>query len=398
MLKTRFLLSLFISAMFFIAACSSSQAPGKWTVIKPDNSYDSQVHENLSNTLILSANFVNENAGWINGWRGQYDKSGSANANTNRSANTNRGAKPKKDEEPKIMPSLPNDGYIVLQTSDGGVTWNEMPGLVENKIRSVWFVDPSRGWAITTDRNIVSTSDGGATWAIQREARTTKATIYMNQRDVPEQIEHIRFADNQHGWAWGGGKKEEAERDGRKITTSYFPGIFLVTLDGGQNWAEVPYPFEREVVKSFFLNFRYGWANIGGGSFYKTADGGLNWTKIDTKLPQIVLRSIFFIDENNGWVVDGDGRMAKTTDGGATWRKLWEVRDEFKIHDIYFTADGRGWAAGENGVLLYTTDGETRWLLAERPVASKLTTIAFTDANHGWAVGSDGVMLRYENQ
>jgi photosystem II stability/assembly factor-like uncharacterized protein len=383
MRKTRLALISLLTTQLLVAACSSSKAPGKWTPLSAS-----------ANANVMSVNFVSEEAGWLNCWRAIYQQAPQANSNGNRSA------KPKKPDEQTLAVGAPNDGYVVLQTTDGGQTWFEIPDLIQNKIRMVWFVDPQQGWAITTDRSIVRTTDGGQTWALQRQGRKVQATDTRYPKgtvEVPEQVENIRFADNQHGWAWGGGRKQEVERDGAKVLASHYPGVFLVTLDGGQQWSEVTYPFDREVEKVFFLNFRYGWANTADGGFYNTTDGGLRWTKIETKLPQLILSSIFFIDENNGWIADGDGRIAKTTDSGRTWRKLYEIKDEFKMRAVFFTDRNRGWAVGDNGVILYTTDGEATWLIADRTVPTKLTEVAF-EGNTGWAVGPDGTVVRYENR
>ena len=53
-------------------------------------------------------------------------------------------------------PLKANQGFEVLQTSDGGASWQPLRDQFKNKIRSVWFVDPQVGWALTIDRNILA--------------------------------------------------------------------------------------------------------------------------------------------------------------------------------------------------------------------------------------------------
>ena len=83
---------------------------------------------------------------------------GSASAPKNENTNANSSGKKKVD------PLKANDGFEVLQTTDGGETWNQLPEQFKYRIRSVWFVDPQNGWALTIDRDILRTTDGAKTW------------------------------------------------------------------------------------------------------------------------------------------------------------------------------------------------------------------------------------------
>jgi photosystem II stability/assembly factor-like uncharacterized protein len=358
-------------AATLIAGCSNSNPSGAW-VVQDTGTGDS----------FYSANFVNENVGWLNGMSGR-------NEAPDENENANKNPKPKKPGEK--TPLQANQGFEILQTTDGGATWKAMPDQFKNKIRSVWFTDPQSGWALTIDRNILHTSDGGATWAVQRTAGTVKLKLLGNRRepvsDQPDQIDHIHFIDASHGWAWGGGKKDEAADQ---------PGILLQTIDGGAHWNDIPYPFEQDTSALFFLDAQHGWASTEDGGFYTTTDGGVNWSKVQTKMPgELVFRAIFFVDLNNGWLVGRSGRIAKTTDGGRTWRKMYEIKDEFKMRDIFFTDRSHGWTVGEDGAILYTPDAGESWLKVDSPIPAKFTDVVFV-GKYGWAVGLSGALLRFE--
>ena len=175
------------------------------------------------------------------------------------------------------------------------------------------------------------------------------------------------------------------------------PGTFLVTVDGGQHWNEVPYPFDQNLYSVFFLDTLRGWASSEGGSFYSTTDGGVNWVKSQTKPPgDLVFLNIFFADENTGWVVGRSGRMVKTTDGGKSWVKLFKVKDEFKVRDVFFTDLNHGWAVGDDGVILYTADGGEEWSIVSAPLSAKLTDLVFVNNRAGWASGLSGALIKYE--
>jgi photosystem II stability/assembly factor-like uncharacterized protein len=372
-----------LSALLALS-CSSGKVPGTWNQL-----------DTTTGDAFYSVNFVSDKIGWLNGQTDRTFESPDENANAN--ANSNRSTKPTSSSNKaanknaqKEDPLKANQGFEVLHTTDGGNTWAEIPDMFKNKIRSVWFVDPSSGWALTIDRDILHTTDGGASWSLQRKAGTVKLKLIGNRRepemDQPEQIDRIHFLDANHGWAWGGGRKDEYSEQ---------PGILLATVNGGTNWNQVPYPFQQSVSTIFFRNAQKAWASTMDGGFYKTVDGALNWTRIQSKLPELVFNSIYFLDDDNGWVVGRSGRMAKTADGGRTWRKMVEIKDQFVMRSITFSDKNRGWAVGDNGAILYTPDAGDTWLSLDSPVTSKLTDIIFINDHMGWAAGLAGVVLEY---
>jgi photosystem II stability/assembly factor-like uncharacterized protein len=377
MVKARFLVAAIAAACLFMIACSKSSAPGGWTALETDTT-----------DAFFSVNFVNEEVGWLNG---QTDRS-YVPPEEGDNQNANKAPKPKAPAKKPDDPLKANQGFEVLQTTDGGATWKPLAGQFKYKIRQVWFTDPQTGWALSIDRDILHTSDGGATWTTQRKAGKIKMKITgykPPEMEQPEQVDNLRFIDKQHGWAWGGGRKDEYAEQ---------PGTFLITTDGGQHWNETPFPFEQTVACIFFLNERTAWASSDDGGFYKTTDGGLNWNKATRPLGDLVYRSIFFADENHGWAAGRSGRMVRTQDGGKTWEKLYQVKDEFKMRAVYFVDRKRGWAAGDNGVILYTSDGGGEWSVPSTPLPARLLHIVFPNERTGYAAGLDGVVWKYETK
>jgi photosystem II stability/assembly factor-like uncharacterized protein len=375
----------FAACLAFISACSPPKVPGTWKQL-----------ETGTGDAFSSINFVSDTVGWANGQtdRGSAPPEDNQNGNANGNKNSNKAASKrpsnKNSNSAADDPLKANQGFEVLHTTDGGDTWAPLQDQFKYKIRSVWFVDPQTGWALTIDGDILHTTDGGAAWATQRKAHTVKLKQAWNLRtpemDVPEPIDHLRFIDPQHGWAWGGGKKDDYSEQ---------PGALLTTVNGGQNWNEVPYPFTQDVLSMFFLDPRHAWASTKEG-LYSTTDGAINWTKIQTRLPEIAFNAMFFTDDKTGFVVGRSGRMASTTDGGRTWWKMVDIKNEFVMRDIYFADKKHGWAVGDNGAMLYTADAGSSWISLEAQVPTKLTSINFVNAHTGWVGGLEGAVLKYE--
>ncbi|HKF54563.1 MAG TPA: YCF48-related protein [Blastocatellia bacterium] len=377
------------AAMVAISSCSPAKVPGKWSPV-----------DTGTGDAFYSVNFVSDMIGWANGQtdRDYVSPEDAQNSNANGNANSNKNSirpagKRSTNQNSNSAANDPlkaNQGFEVLHTTDGGQTWKQIPDQFKYKIQAVWFVDPQTGWALTIDRDILHTTDGGATWTTQRKAGTVKYKQAWNRHtpelDLPERIDHMKFIDSQHGWAWGGGQRNDFGE---------LPGVLLTTVNGGQNWNEVPFPFTQDVQSMFFLDARHAWASTKEG-LYNTTDGGLNWSKIQTRLPEIQFNAIFFTDDKTGFVVGRSGRMARTTDGGHTWWKMVDIKNEFVMRDIYFTDKDHGWAVGDNGAVLYTTDSGSTWVSLDPQVSSKLVNITFVNPHTGWASGLDGAVLKYE--
>ena len=378
MRKTRNLFALLAVAALFVSACSKTKTPGSWSVINTG-----------TGDAFYSVNFVDENTGWLNG---HTDRSYVPTAEELANANANKNAKSDKPKEKPPDPLKANQGFEVLKTTDGGKSWKQIPDQFKHKIRSVWFVNTQNGWALTIDRDILRSADGGASWALQRKAGMTKMKLFSGRgervMDVPEQIDQIYFVDATRGWAWGGGRKDSYSQQ---------PGVLLSTVDGGQNWNDLPYPFEQDISAIFFLNATHAWASLKEG-FYRTTDGGLNWAKLQTRLPEELFYSIFFLDENNGWVVGRSGRMAKTADAGQTWTRITRdmIRVEFVMRDVHFTDRDHGWAVGEGGEILYTENGGEKWASLSSPIPAHFTDVIFVNRKAGWVGGLGGAFIRFE--
>jgi photosystem II stability/assembly factor-like uncharacterized protein len=382
-----------LATIIFYAACSSTDLPGTWIPM------DAEIGD-----AIYSVNFVSEKVGWINAQsdrnyvpigedataNANQNSNASPNANVNKNGNQNSNKnKDKKEDDPLKL----NQGFEVLQTTDGGDTWRQIPDQFKYKIRSVFFVDEQNGWALTIDRDILKTTDSAKSWVTQRKAGKVTVKLTANRRnptmEAPEQIDHIYFLDAKHGWAWGGGRKDEYSEQ---------PGIFLKTIDGGQNWNEIKYPFEQHLNSTFFLDGNRAWANTADGKFYKTTDGGLNWTDVQGKLPELNFDGIHFLDDNNGWVVGHSGRPAKTTDGGKTWLKMVYLKPEFKMRALHFFNQNEGWAVGDRGEIIYTRNGGDSWVSVPNAMGADLRDVVFLNQKLGFAVGLNGAFLKYEGK
>lgn len=82
---------------------------------------------------------------------------------------------------------------VILKTSDGGETWNTVPGEWEQEgwyLQDVFFLDTNDGWAVGEDGRVLVTHDGGDTW--------TTHTV-----DPPIDLYALAATDLHHVWVAG---------------------------------------------------------------------------------------------------------------------------------------------------------------------------------------------------
>lgn len=223
---------------------------------------------------------------------------------------------------------------LILQTSDGGVTWQERTTDVKGEpdihnmplLQSISLCGTS-GWAVGQSL-ILHTSDGGRTWLRQQ---------------------------------WNTGKDDNAR-------------LGTVTCTSPQR----------------------AWVAGTGGLVLRTTDGGNSWSQQDVGTRDILMRVRFFGDM--GWIVGGTHGKAvilNTRDHGETWQAQ-QTNLTRGLFDVFFIGS-KGWLVGERGTILQTENGGLTWSHQESPTVENLTCIFFLSPNQGWVGGDKRTLLRFSD-
>ncbi|HKY05593.1 MAG TPA: YCF48-related protein, partial [Blastocatellia bacterium] len=193
---------------------------------------------------------------------------------------------------------------VIVRTTDGGKSWDEkpieQPGMEIQTLNSIHFVDPQNGWAVGLDSNdqglVLRTTDGGQNWTISKLnfkqhptvvyfadaqtgwmggstpmpgqdseseggpsdilSTTDGGATWAVQRRVPVSILDFSFIDKMQGWASG------------------FRGVIYHTTDGGRTWSQ-----QRSELE------------MGAGIVSPDSEGA----------KKFMITAIQFIDPQNGW-------------------------------------------------------------------------------------------------
>jgi photosystem II stability/assembly factor-like uncharacterized protein len=270
-------------------------------------------------------------------------------------------------------------GGTLLETTDGGQTWNKVHPPTADTLRDVYFANDHDGWLVcerdvfklkTNDEPrsyFLKTGDGGLTW--QR--------VIPNGVEANAKLVRAVFTGSDRGWTFGEG------------------GVAMFTRDGGASWSRQTLPTKYLMLGGAFVDEQHGWLVGAGATILQTSDGGTTWhSGIVRDGASTRFTSISFVGNRLGWAVGSAGRAFATTDGGRAW---FEQRTNVTsdLLDVKFIDAAEGWIAGTNGTLLHTTNSGVRWSIEPSGTTHALERIFFTDQNHGWAVGFGGSILAF---
>jgi len=152
---------------------------------------------------------------------------------------------------------------------------------------SVDFVNAEDGWVIGEDGGIISTTDGGRTWA----------TSYSGPYSY---VEGLDFANASDGWALTGD-----------------PWPMLATTNGGSTWSTFPAdtPWGR-ISGVDYVDQSEGWAITRTGQLLFSSDGGAGWSPVNTPVP---VGDVCAEAGGTAWVMGADANIYDSVDDGRTW-------------------------------------------------------------------------------
>lgn len=117
------------------------------------------------------------------------------------------------------------------------------------------------------------------------------------------------------------------------------------------------------------LNAKAGYVGVGLYGHIVRSKNGTLWTQAKSPV-QILLTSVFFLDDKHGWATGHDTVILHTRDGGENWQLQYEDPipggDLPKpLLDIYFQDKQHGYAIGAYGLMLKTNNGGQQWQAIE---------------------------------
>jgi photosystem II stability/assembly factor-like uncharacterized protein len=279
----------------------------------------------------------------------------------------------------------------VIKTTDGGSTWAKLvvPDSAGLDFRDIQAFDDRVAYVLAIGpgelSRIYKTVDGGLNWTLQHVNRDPKGFL-----------DAIAFWDVDHGLALGD------PVDGRYVILSTDDGgkTWAKSPDAGMPEALAGEgAFAASGTCLVVQGESNAWFGTGGGAkarVFRATDRGRTWAVADTPIRAGNASSgvfgLAFKDPLNGLAVGGDyklekdpsGNIAATADGGKTWKPVEGARPSGFRSAVAFLPGRHVVAVGPAGSD-FSADGGITW--------TKLGTLgfhAFGFTGAGWGVGEAG--------
>ncbi|MDB4882654.1 MAG: glycosyl hydrolase [Gemmatimonadetes bacterium] len=242
------------------------------------------------------------------------------------------------------------DSSRIYRTMDGGKSWS----LRWSATRKGTFLDALRFWdarhgiamsdPVDGKFLLLTTSDGGATW--QEIPADRIPTMLPGEGGFAASGSCIAVYGVSHVWFVSGGAS---------VARIYH------SADRGRSWSVHDIPLRAGVASAgaFSVAFRDATHGaISGGDYAKptlrgrnlavTSDGGVTWTLTDSAVTPAGYRSaVAFVPDTraNTMVAVGLTGTDVSTDGGRSWRGV----DSTAYNSVAFASASAGWAVGPKG-------------------------------------------------
>jgi hypothetical protein len=239
---------------------------------------------------------------------------------------------------------------------NGSITKIKIPGVYI--IRSVYFIDSSKGYLVCGGSTVLNTVDAGESW----EADTIGTGMNLNG---------ICFINSQTGFIVGCKAKTEYSKS--------LGSILFRTIDAGNSWEQLAIPEKGELLSIIFLDDETGFA-YGRNLVLKTSDGGANWREVTIGNSSSIYK-MSFINQTIGFASLYGPGLLKSSDGGESWTN----RNSGTFSDIQFVNENTGYLLSYSGFCKTTDGGLSTTLLPFSP--EHIEAFYFENEDEGVVLG-----------
>ena len=293
--------------------------------------------------------------------------------------------------------------------------WQQVPLATRSNPLALAFTDANHGFLVGSNRLILETEDGGASW----QERALDLPPEENFRLIS-----IDFRGDE-GWIVGQ------------------PGLLLHSTDRGKAWSRLfldtklpgePYlvsalgPRQAELATNVGAVYRTddsgnSWQALvsdaagavrdlrragdgryvsvsGLGNFFATWDPGQATWQVHPRISSQRLQSMGFQPDGGLWMLARGAQLRFNSDPSDqdAWSKpVIPITNGFGYLDLAWDPRGAIWTGGGSGTLLVSEDGGKSWrkdpVGAEQP--TNFSRIAFTPDGKGFVLGERGSLLRW---
>jgi|GEM_PF-2003096 photosystem II stability/assembly factor-like uncharacterized protein len=325
------------------------------------------------------------------------------------------------------------DVGTLLNTTDGGLTWNKQSLGTCDNVMQIQFVSSTEGWTVAGNK-LYHTIDGGNSWinfpvlsynvvsyvdfisSVEGWVRTEGGLLYTNDAGLSWTLKNasvsslFKFANTRKGWQitpFGGVKYST---DGGSTWSTQVSGVsenilsiniidsnevwmcgvsgLIHTVNAGTNWiVNIPCRLAIGSTLPFFTDCHFSDAATGWAispiyeSLLSTTNGGLSW-----QVHPVKGELVYCADSLNG-VIAGD-YLCTTSNTAASVNNVFDAVTYNSLNSIHFADSLNGWTVGDSGAILHTTSSGAVWIQQNVITSSDLKSVFTINSNEAWIAGN----------
>jgi photosystem II stability/assembly factor-like uncharacterized protein len=295
-------------------------------------------------------------------------------------------------------------GKTLLTTSDGGVTWAPKPltGAPTQDYSAVDCASATTCLITVGNGHLVRTADGGATGAEITPAtgRINAAAFSSASRVVAVGDRGATVVSDDGGVTYSpiGGSITVADLRLLRATSPQVANVgaangnLVRTIDGGRNWFTVGVPTTSTVVDASFPNGSVGYAIDSLGGAFKTVNGGTSWQILNTG-SSVAPFAVLATGPNDVMLVGPSG-IRRSTDGGASFAAIGDRDLKTRLTNI--APAGAAILAWSRSALRVSTDSGATWKPVTLPKRTAVLDASFVSDRIGFIL-TKTQLLRTKN-
>jgi len=283
---------------------------------------------------------------------------------------------------------------IIMTTSDGGNTWEEIFDIGNAEFVSVQFTDDSTVWALNFHGWLYKSTDRGYTWNVQNAwPHFYPRDMHFFDQERAILMDYLTFYRTQDGWTgydstnlylYNGIKKFSFFDDNNGIAVGH--SNVLLTPDGGYSWSRINDRF----YDIEFFDETNGWIiqDPLNTALMHTEDGGHNWNTVNLTLTGLP-HYMSFPASTTGYILSTENELLKTTDAGENWISSILPVDS-TVRGMKFTSADTGFICTYPNFLYHSYDGGSNWQAYQVNELPDISRMDFINGQEGWLFSSDG--------
>ncbi|WP_111669183.1 YCF48-related protein [Algoriphagus litoralis] len=299
---------------------------------------------------------------------------------------------------------------LIIRTSDGGVTWEEVLQNFDTHFLDVVFLTETAGVAVGTNGAVFITSSGGENWE-KKTSGTQNDLLSIAKISETEIIsvgkngEIIRSSNGGSVWSKiSSGSSLDLNDIAMVGQDTLFlagnDGVILSSFNKGLNWNSFTISPGIDIKGIAFSNSLIGYAVGEGGIFLKTIDGGGNWTTLNSTSTRTLNKvAVNPLDIRAVVAVGDSATIVRTANSGTTFAKANLGASNFRnIKNLNFKPNTALVSAlGQDGYLINSTNSGASWTQKFAGVRNNFTSVDFKNQNTGFIAGESGAFFVTSN-